>query len=71
MKKSAFVFFALILFASAVFAQESTTASAAANPVQSSPSVPDASGPSQAVREVKIPAGTPIDIEVIHPVSSM
>lgn len=71
MKKCAFVFFALILFASGVVAQEGTTASAAANPVQPSPSVVDAPVPSRAVREIKIPAGTPIDIEVIHTVSSM
>lgn len=70
-KKCTFVFFALILFASAVVAQESTTASAAANPVQPSSLVVDASAPSQAVREVKIPAGTPIDIEMIHTLSSM
>ena len=61
----------VLLSFSVIVAQSTQTADAAANPVQSSPSVPDAAGPSQAVREVKIPAGTPIDIEVIHTVSSM
>ena len=71
MKKCTFVFFTLILLASAVVAQEGTTTSAATNPIQPSPSVVEAFVPSQAVREVKIPAGTPIDIELIHTVNSM
>jgi hypothetical protein len=64
---------AILMFLSvtASFAQSIQTADAAANPVQPSPSVVDAAALSQAVREVKIPAGTPLDIEVTHLVSSM
>lgn len=57
---------------SAVFAQSAQTTEAAANPVQPSPPVADASAPSQAVtREVKVPAGTAIDIESGNTVSSL
>jgi len=61
---------ALLSF-SAIFAQSTQSADAAANPVQPSPVVVEAPPMSQVVREVKIPAGTPIDIEVTHTVSSM
>jgi hypothetical protein len=61
----------VLLSFTAIAAQSTQTGEAAANPVQASQLVADASLPSQAVREVKIPAGTPIDIEVTHLVSSM
>lgn len=62
----------LLLFSfTAIVAQSSPTAEAAANPVQLSSPTAEASVVSQPTREVKIPAGTAIDIEARNIVSSM
>jgi hypothetical protein len=61
----------LLLFV-AVRAQSLPAATGAANPVQESPTAAIVSAPSQPqIREIKIPAGTPIDIEAIHLINSL
>ncbi len=72
MLKSISAVILLLLSFSAVFAQSTQAADTAANSVQPSPpgvAVTTTSEPQ--VREVKIPAGTAIDIEAIDIVSSM
>lgn len=59
-----------LLFCSVLFAQSTQTAASAANSVQQSPVV-DAAPAQPPIREVKIPAGTPIDIQATDSVSSM
>lgn len=59
-----------LLIFSTVLAQSPTQSPPAANPVQPSSPVADASTLSQA-REVKVPAGTAIDIEASNVVSSL
>ncbi len=71
MPKSISAVILLLLSFVAVLAQSTQTAATATNLVQPSLSVADAPPVSQVVREIKIPAGTPIDIEVTHTVSSM
>lgn len=71
MLKSISAVILLLLSFSAVFPQSTQTAEAAANAVQPSPSSMVASSVKPQVREVKIPAGTAIDIETIDVVSSM
>lgn len=72
MLKSISAVILLLLSFSAVFAQSTQPTEAAANPVQPSPPGVAVSIPSEPeVREVKIPAGTAIDIEAIDIVSSM
>ena len=72
MLKSISVVILLLLSFSAVFAQSTQTADTAANPVQPSPPGVTVSAPSEPqVREVKIPAGTAIDVETMDIVSSM
>lgn len=62
---------ALALFAcSSVLAQSNEAPAAAANIVQPSPAVAVVSPPAPQLRELKIPAGTPIDIEALHDISS-
>ena len=60
----------LLLF-TAIFAQSTEAPAAAANPVQLSPSAADGSVVSLPAREVKIPAGTAVDIEARNIVSSL
>jgi hypothetical protein len=60
----------VLLSFSAMVAQSTQTAEAAANSVQPSPAVDVAYAESQ-VREIKIPAGTSIDIQAMDTVSSL
>jgi len=60
----------VLLFCSAVFAQSNETPQTATNSVQQSAAVNSAPAEPQ-VREIKIPAGTPLDIQATHSVSSM
>ena len=60
----------LLLF-TAVVAQSTQSAEAAANSVQPSPAVAAVSPPELAITEVKIPAGPPIDIQCTDIISSM
>lgn len=71
MLKSISTVILLVLSFSAVFAQSTETPAAAANNVQ--PSLPAAaiSSPEPAFTEIKIPAGTPIDIQINDLISSM
>lgn len=59
-----------LLAATAVRAQAPAEPAGAANPVQESPAV-IASPAQPQIREIKIPAGTSIDIQATHDVSSM
>jgi hypothetical protein len=59
-----------LLFCSALFAQSNETPKTATNSVQQSAAVNSAPAEPQ-VREIKIPAGTPLDIQATHSVSSM
>lgn len=58
-----------LLFCSAVFAQSNQVPDSAANPVQESPAATAQPAEPQ-FREVKIPAGTALDIQATHSVSS-
>lgn len=61
----------LLLFSSSFFAQTSQSSEAAVNPIQQSSAANVVSAPPKPqVREVKIPAGTPLDIEVAYAFSS-
>ena len=71
MLKSVSTAILVLLSVSAVVAQSTQAADAAANSVHVSPAVVEAPAPSQGVHEVKIPAGIPIDIEATYPVNSM
>jgi len=57
------------LFCSTIAAQSPLATEPAANSIQESPAL--VSTLATQVRDVKIPAGTPIDIEAIHAISSM
>jgi len=59
------------LFCSTIAAQSPLATEPAANSIQESPAVVSALLPGTQARDVKIPAGTPIDIEAIHAISSM
>ena len=71
MLKSISAVILVLLSFTAIAAQSSQTAEAAANPVQLSPSAADGPVVPQPAREVKIPAGTAIDIEARNVVSSL
>ena len=62
----------VLLFYSALLAQSSQTADTAVNPVQPSPAVnaPPAESAKPQFREIRIPAGTALDIQATHTVSS-
>ena len=60
-----------VLFCSTIAAQSPLVTEPAANSIQESPAVVSALLPGTQVRDVKIPAGTPIDIEATHDISSM
>lgn len=66
---SALIF--IFVFCSAVFAQSDQTPTSAAYSVQQSPPSASAAPAKPQVREIKIPAGTPLDIQVTHTVSSL
>lgn len=70
MKRAIFLALFCLLTASAVRTQTAAEASGAANPIQASPA---ATGPATEPQflEVKIPAGTALDIQATHSVSSM
>jgi hypothetical protein len=68
MRKLIFATILGLLFCSALFAQSTPTADTAANNVQPSPGV---SSLEFAFTELKIPAGTPIDIQTTDIISSM
>lgn len=70
MKRGIFVTLICFLAAAAVPAQSPTETSGAVNPVQESPAVvPSPVAPQ--VREIRIPAGTALDIQATHSVSSL
>jgi hypothetical protein len=69
-KKAILLSFLILLCVSVVQAQDPNPPAAAANSVQVSPSA-NASPAEPQFREIKIPAGTPLDIQVTHAVSSM
>lgn len=72
MKKALSVVLIQLLALSAVRAQTPTAAPAATNPVQvSQPETPSEPTQTAAVREFKIPAGTPVEIETAFTVSSL
>jgi hypothetical protein len=58
-----------LLVITTVHAQVPTASNGAANPVQVSP--PERSSPPSEIREVKIPAGTPLEIEAAYTVNSL
>jgi hypothetical protein len=60
----------LLLFCSVALAQTPETPGTAVNSIQPSPPIVTLSG-SPPFREVKIPAGTVLDIQATHPISSM
>lgn len=70
MKRAIFLTLFCLLTASAVRPQTAAETSGAANPVQPSPAV-DAAVTQPQFLEVKIPAGTALDIQATHSVSSM
>ena len=71
MRKSIFVTILGLLFCSVLFAQSTPTADTAANNVQPSPAAAADSSVERAFTDVKIPAGTPIDIQITDIISSM
>ena len=68
MQRSFALIFICLFVMNAVAAQSPTTSSTAANPVQLSQ--PESALPPPAVRELKIPAGTPLEIETAFTVNS-
>lgn len=70
MKRAIFLTLFCLLTASAVRAQTAAETSGAANPVQESPAATAPATEPQFL-EVKIPAGTALDIQATHSVSSM
>ena len=70
MLKSISVSILMLLFCSAIFAQSNQAPDTAANPVQESPGTTAPAVEPQFL-EVKIPAGTALDIQATHSVSSM
>ena len=70
MKRAIFLTLFCLLTASAVRPQTAAETSGAANPVQESPAA-TAPAPEPQFLEVKIPAGTALDIQATHDVSSM
>lgn len=71
MRKSIFATILGLLFCSVLFAQSTPTADTAANNVQPSPAAAADSSVERAFTDVKIPAGTPIDIQITDIISSM
>jgi len=71
MRKSIFATILGLLFCSVLFAQSTPTADTAANNVQPSPVAAADSSVERAFDDVKIPAGTPIDIQITDIISSM
>jgi len=71
MRKSIFATIIGLLFCSVLFAQSTPTADTAANNVQPSPAAAADSSVERAFTDVKIPAGTPIDIQITDIISSM
>lgn len=71
MRKSIFATILGLLLCSVLFAQSTPTADTAANNVQPSPAAAADSSLERAFTEVKIPAGTPIDIQLTDIISSM
>jgi hypothetical protein len=71
MRKSIFATILGLLFCSVLFAQSTPTADTAANNVQPSPTAAADSSVERAFTDVKIPAGTPIDIQITDIISSM
>jgi len=71
MRKSIFATILGLLFCSVLFAQSTPTADTAANNVQPSPAAAADSSVERAFDDVKIPAGTPIDIQITDIISSM
>jgi len=69
MLRSISVSILVLLLCSAVFAQSNQVPDTAANPVQESPAA-NAVAPEPQFLEVKIPAGTALDIQATHDVSS-
>ena len=62
----------LLLLCTVALAQSPATAGTAANPIQESQSLGTlATTPASTFRELKIPAGTPIDIEAVYAISSL
>ena len=59
----------VLLLGAVVFGQSNQPPDSAANPVQESPVLN--SSPAPQIREIKIPAGTALDIQATHAVSSM
>jgi hypothetical protein len=70
MLRSISVSILVLLFCSAIFAQPNQIPDTAANPVQESPATTALPAEPQ-FREVKIPAGTALDIQATHNVSTM
>lgn len=70
LKRAIFLTLSCLLAAAAVRAQTAAETSGAANPVQESQAA-NASATQPQFREIKIPAGTPLDIQATHAVSSM
>ena len=68
MQRSFALIFICLFVANAVWAQSPTAPTTAANPVQLSQ--PESATPPPAVRELKIPAGTPLEIETAFTVDS-
>jgi hypothetical protein len=68
MQRSFALIFICLFVANAVGAQSPAASSTAANPVQLSQ--PESATPPPAVRELKIPAGTPLEIETAFTVNS-
>ena len=62
----------LLLLCTVAFGQSPAAPGTAANPIQESQSLGTlATTPASTFRELKIPAGTPIDIEAVYPISSL
>ena len=68
MKNALCLTLSYLLLAAAVGAQSPAASSTAANPVQLSQ--PESATPPPAVRELKIPAGTPLEVETTFTVNS-
>lgn len=62
--------FIVLLFCAALFGQSNEPSDPAANPVQASPAITPLVTEPQ-IREIKIPAGTALDIQATHSVSTM
>ena len=69
MKHSLLLLFAILLWQSVLFAQTTTSETAAAKNIQLSQ--PAVTYPTSGTAELKIPAGTPIEVEVAYTVNSL